>query len=666
MIDAQHLPQIAVSPLSSCLLAASLALVAPVALAAKAPIDDGIYRDAHEALGIGDDFGRWDDTIRLVYDPDGAPAAYASTAKVLTLVEEAYGYWTLISGVRFEMTGVNAFALDDRDFDNNPEQRDGLVRISWDNIGGAAGQAGPIGRYFDSDLGYYPYEDGTIELNKGVDVISSDFELIGVLVHEIGHLLGLGHSDNPDSVMYANPYNFLRYPRADDIRVMQVMYGAPAVALNPDVAVAAWVYPVPPTASASTTQFLFKPNSIAASGNGAYFDVDNTVVSSVTSATPNDHYVWLNVGLGGSSTALDVDATLIVVAPSGYVYDEREWNLSCKAMFACVQNITVGNTEVMKTIPGTWKIYVVNETTNQTLLALSLPVTTSVSFNRAPTASLTAVPGSTAAHAVFTLTATDPEGDNIEIVWRPPGLTGFATDVRNTVVSGGSRTLTVNFSQAGTHTFYVELRDDQPRYGDEEGSAAGEGFQTLLRVTATVPAATLQVASTQTTSGTAAQMLEAIAKIPASVVLSRNGANGADVPTTSVNFKLGASKDLGATTATSFKASDALIIAGSVSPQILDVGKPADIFIVALVSVPGGEAWYYLDSSGAFVPWLPLLSIAALQPAYRVSSLKTTEAFQVYSGTTFAATFSVFIGYRLSGGAALHYTGAPITLSVSN
>ncbi|HYD83517.1 MAG TPA: matrixin family metalloprotease, partial [Opitutus sp.] len=448
MTRAPRLHTVAVS-FVSILVGTALSLFAPLVMPAHVPIDDGIYYGSHEALGISDDFGRFNSTIRLVYDPDGAPTAYSSNAHVLALLEEAFGYWTTVSGVQFEIAGIDTNALDDR-FVSNPDHRDGLVRVSWGAIGSVAGQAGPLSGWYDDSLGYFPFEDGTIELNNSAGVISSDAELIAVLVHEIGHLLGLGHSDNPDSAMYANPYNFLRYPREDDIRAIQVLYGAPAVSIDVNSPVPQWIYTPPPQATSATTQFLFKPHANAASG--AYFEVNDAPVTSVTANTPNNQYVWFVGALGGGGTAIAIDATFVVVDPSGYIYDERPWELACSASSICLRSITLADGRIMKTIPGTWKIYVIDNATNQTLVSASLPVNTVPEYNRAPLATITAVPGSTPASARFTLTATDPEGDGIEVVWHPPNLPGAAIDVRQTIASGGSATQTIDFALTGTHT----------------------------------------------------------------------------------------------------------------------------------------------------------------------------------------------------------------------
>ncbi|HEY0962949.1 MAG TPA: matrixin family metalloprotease [Pseudomonadales bacterium] len=652
--------------LPSCLLAVVLTLLASAAAAVKLPLDGRIDRGLYPALGISDDFGRWNGTIRLVYDPDGAPAAYSDSAKVLALLQEAYSYWMLVSGVRFEIAGIDAGARDDRDL--SPFQRDGLVRVSWENIG-AAGQAGPTGGFFDHDLGYFPYDDGSVELNRTAGVISSDFELVGVLVHELGHLLGLGHSDSPDSVMYANPYNHLRFPRADDIRAVQVLYGAPAQAVHPDQPVRAWLYDVPPQATASATQFLFKQNLHPSSGSGAYFDVADSTVTAVTAATGDDETVWFVAGIGGSSDAIAVTAKFLVVDPAGYLYDERNWALSCPANNACVQGTGVGEVAALKTLPGTWKVYVVDPATNRTLVSMSLPVSGGPVVNRAPTATITAATGSGPAQARFTITARDPEGDAIEVVWHPPGLIGANSDVRHRFASGGSASLDVDFSQTGTHTFFVEVRDDAARYGDgPNSSVAGDGFQTLMRVTVTLPATALQVVSTQeggTGSGDMTkQVLAAIATMPnPMLVANTNGVNAGSTATAS--FTYGASADGGATTKTTFRSGDNVIIAGGVRPQAADLGRAAEVFIVVRTILDGQHTWAYRNVSGQFEPWRSV-AIADLKPAYTVASLQASEAFEILNGKLVAAEHRVYIGYRPSGGDTLLYTGEALRLNVSN
>ena len=65
------------------------------------------------------------------------------------------------------------------------------------------------------------------------------------------------------------------------------------------------------------------------------------------------------------------------------------------------------------------------------------------------------------------------------------------------------------------------------------------------------------------------------------------------------------------------------------------------------------------------MPW-PSVSIALLQPAYNVASLQASQAFEIHNGSLVAAQHRVYIGYRLSGGATLFYTGQAYSLNVNN
>jgi hypothetical protein len=357
----------------------------------------------------------------------------------------------------------------------------------------------------------------------------------------------------------------------------------------------------------------------------------------------------------------------VLVDPSGYIYQERALSLSCAANFSCVFFQSLGRAKVLKTKPGTWKVYIVNKTTNQTLATASIAVNTTASFNQPPTATLTAVPGSTPAQARFTITATDPEGAGIEVFWNQPGTNFPEID---TFASGGSSTLNVNFGVTGTHTFYIGVGDTTPRYGDgADSSEAGEGFQTLLKVTVTLPAATLQVVSTQDGAGSSGgsstqQVLSAVAKTQATLLVSNtNGFNVVSGAT--VGFTYGASSNQGTSTKTGFTSGESVIIAGGVNPQAADVGKAADVFLVVRTTVNGVDAWTYRNSSGVFVPW-PSVAVSQLQPAYNVSSLQSSQAFEIFSGKLIAAQHRIYVGYRLTGGSTLFYTGQALTLTVTN
>ena len=56
---------------------------------------------------------------------------------------------------------------------------------------------------------------------------AGDFDFFTVALHEIGHTLGLGHSDHPDAVMNASYQGSRRTLHADDIAGIVALYGPP-------------------------------------------------------------------------------------------------------------------------------------------------------------------------------------------------------------------------------------------------------------------------------------------------------------------------------------------------------------------------------------------------------------------------------------------------------
>ncbi len=116
----------------------------------------------------------------------------------------------------------------------------------------AAGAQGDIrigGHSFDGSggtlaHGYYPPQNG---ISAAGDVhfdieenwsIGAGIDIFSVALHEIGHAIGLGHSNDPDAVMYpfySSPYAGLD---EDDINGAVALYGAPAPVPLP---AAAWL-----------------------------------------------------------------------------------------------------------------------------------------------------------------------------------------------------------------------------------------------------------------------------------------------------------------------------------------------------------------------------------------------------------------------------------------
>ncbi len=641
---------------------------------------DDFVRAVDPALGISVQLGRWNGAINLVYDPDGAPDLFSDADEFLVLLAEAAAEWELVSGIEFNVVGTDPDVPDDDGA--GPDNLDGLVRVFWGSAGGAAGRAGPDADFYDSDVGYFPYIDGAVELNQNPDIVKSSAELVGVLVHELGHLMGLGHSDNPASIMYANPYNQLLHPRADDIQAARTLYGNGSLVIEDiNQPIAQWLYAPYADAPDSELTFLFKPNQ--AIDSGAFISVGSDVpVPVITESTQNAGFVRFNFGGIGNftnDTAIDIDATVIFVDPFGYIYDIRDTELFCNVSTACGGGwISVGTASAIKTIPGEWTVHVVDDTKQSNLLTLQFSVATQTAFNQPPQAAVT-VTGAGNNSVTISLDVTDADSSSIDVIWHAHGNLGdqdndgfLDTNITDSVQSGQTIDRTLSFLSVDTHTLYVELNDDGVRYDGSkpDSSSAGRGFQSLLAITVDLPVASAEDVTVVSTfaggnidagNGSGAGDNNSLSAVVDSIATSRSLQliTTSDQSSTSAQFFAGAILDNGTTTATDFLNNDNITIAGSLVPNTADVGKAGEIYVVLISNV----APTYLDTDGNFQLWNSL-SLKRLEPAFEITTLGAIEKFPVFSGKVQSGLYRVFLGYKLLEGGPLHFNAKAFRVNV--
>ncbi|MCB1666140.1 MAG: matrixin family metalloprotease [Pseudomonadales bacterium] len=424
---------------------------------------------------------------------------YANPEDMRALLREAAARWELISGIRFEVLSAGNYP-DDRDESN----RDGIVRVSWvSNTGSFAGRASVRFGRFDPILGYYPYTDGYIELN--IAELQTEQELswgpLSTLTHEIGHLIGLGHSDIPQSLMFANPYNRRGYPGEDDIRAAQALYGPPAQAVSASQAVRDWMFQVPPAADESTTRFIFKKNQHTLSPDGPIVMLDSDPykkIAGIDASTAKDDYLGVLIPFGNFDSPADIQlpVSMVLLDPVGYVDAIYTGNLRCSARSACITGFYASTVETLLNIPGTWQAFFIanlDSSDPRFLYSTSFSVADTLSYNKAPTARVIFEPGGNSTSVRLRIQAHDEEQDNILLRWHTTGRIADDTGIslyyeRNLGPSDVSPWEEIDLRSSGQHILFVEVNDDAERYtGSGDGKWAGEGYRTLLRITVNLP-----------------------------------------------------------------------------------------------------------------------------------------------------------------------------------
>ena len=162
---------------------------------------------------------RWkNSTVYWWYNPKNQ---YFNTNNSLRALKNAMKQWERVCAIRFVYKGLTS--SDALNYHGN------YLVIGWTNNSSVLRGASAVTRTwpYSSSRGYitggavissYPafYYDG---------LSLSDFQ--GIMTHEIGHVIGIAHSDVSYSIMYASPYHepsYLLTLKQDDINAAKTLY----------------------------------------------------------------------------------------------------------------------------------------------------------------------------------------------------------------------------------------------------------------------------------------------------------------------------------------------------------------------------------------------------------------------------------------------------------
>lgn len=407
------------------------------------------------SLGISSNFGKWPNgIIPIAYNPAGAPQNFQDNAKMIGYLNAAFRQWSNICDVTFDFRGITDSSV------KNSE--DNLVVVGWvansDNYPMLTTPSWSNSNWYNNYLatGYTVYTDGSLEINANSTALPDDLTLN--LTHELAHLLGLGHSDNPAAQLFANPY--IAYPqlRTDDITGAQSIYGKPDNLAYPDLVF------MPPTSNYTSTvksAGFVKMQQGNTNANSNWVDLGS--VSVFDASIANDVYVFGKIGY--NNLAVGSEVTTVTVDPSGVeVARETDKIIHPDSSFFT----TLPDRSKLQSLPGKWRQYGVID--NKLLFTLDLNVDfPAIAWNKPPEAAVN-VQNQGAGKFKLTLSATDPENDPMSVTWYVPGQKA-TTDT----ISGGAIEKSLSYSKTGIYDTYITITDNAAHY-----SGSGDGFRKLI------------------------------------------------------------------------------------------------------------------------------------------------------------------------------------------
>ncbi len=258
--------------------------------------------------------GEWAYGSRITYsfapdgtDVGGTPSAlFASLAARGISAESAQEQFKKAAAVWQNVANVNlAMVGDDGSAFGAAGNQQGDPRFGDVRFAATAQDPGVLGLAFLPP----PYNGGSLAgdvvMNSGVAwAINSDFDLMTVAVHEIGHSLGMGHSAISSAVMYAAYTGVKQALTTDDSAGIQSVYGARLA----DTFDAAQSNGSPSVASAISS--LLNPQAQATLAG-----------LDVTTAADNDwYYVVAPAGAGSTLTVTMQSSNLSSLSPRVMVY----------------------------------------------------------------------------------------------------------------------------------------------------------------------------------------------------------------------------------------------------------------------------------------------------------------------------------------------------------
>ena len=353
--------------------------------------ESGTFYDVSRYVGFTPAFSRYPDgVVKIAYNHSNAPDG-VSIEQVRTILQTAFSIIEGVADIDFQYQGETTA----------PDFFDDISDVGWfteeSNVAGTAGSSASEDSNLIRQIGYAPYISGGMDFNTVFGAPS-----MSTTVHELLHLLGLSHSDDPVSIMRPETSRF-DLPQADDIAALQAMYGPPDVLVVPRNTI--------DLDSSLTT------SKVQLSLSDSFFDIQAAdgslqTIERLTSGQDDD-FVSLSLSFtNGASTKI----VGYLTDPNGHTNALQDIDLDIDAGTAFM---TLDSFGVLKTIAGDWTVTVGSE--GQQLGVFTLPVDNITSTdNQNPDATFASTNLGGGLYK-FNVTASDPEGDDLVFKFNVPG-----------------------------------------------------------------------------------------------------------------------------------------------------------------------------------------------------------------------------------------------------
>jgi predicted Zn-dependent protease len=263
-------------------------------------IDNGIIYDEDLILRFGLLGSKWNKTNLTYYIYN--TSTHLTAAQRESVIQTAFNTWQNVSFLSFTQV-------------SNPSNADIKLKWATGNHGDGAnnafdGSGGVLAHAFAPPPGGGTYS-GEVHFDDAENwtMDQSGYNLLSVAIHEIGHALGIAHSDVPGSIMNPN-YTGLTALAVDDIEAIWSLYGKPNISgYNYMPCSGAVGYSLPAAITSAT--WSVSSNLQIASGQGTRsITVTRSGSGSTTSGT-------ITANIGGATVTLNVNLNLSVTSISG-------------------------------------------------------------------------------------------------------------------------------------------------------------------------------------------------------------------------------------------------------------------------------------------------------------------------------------------------------------